>query len=53
MDIIKTTDFFVRKTGVWLTAVGGLLLHACTCFLANRHDNAGKKGKPNRQKNDG
>lgn len=41
MDIIKTSDFFVGKEGVWVTALGGLALHACTSFITNRH-NMGK-----------
>lgn len=40
MDIIKTSDFFVRKEGVWVTALGGLVLHVCASFIANRHYNA-------------
>lgn len=39
MDIIKTSDFFfVRKEGVWETALGGLALHVCTSFITNRHN---------------
>lgn len=40
MDIIKTSDFFVRKEGVWVTALGGLVRHVCASFIANRHYNA-------------
>lgn len=37
MDIIKTSDFFVRKEGVWVAALGGLVLHVCTGFITNSH----------------